>query len=323
MDTTEIKFLLKLLPYQNHRTTVSKIRLGSTVKAFVRNQVCRGLNERGLIEFTEKVVKIKISAEGLTALDEDSRRLTPLLLKVLKACQKKAISPSNTRVSAAQGREAIIPELVELGLITTKTKINEVWLTDAGRKYLAEEYTPAGGGNIILNKKMLGDYLEFLRGYFSDAVTRADVKEELGEKVVTKEKKTENSLLEVPQKLANYIHDPDGNFDSKVTDYFAQQRSILKESLKLSTPKTDKEFEHIILTLDKELGTKNYLPIPFLRAKIPQMGEEELNNALYRLQREDKIELSTIVEVVHFSPKELEKGIAQNIGGALFYISVN
>ncbi len=53
------------------------------------------------------------------------------------------------------------------------------------------------------------------------------------------------------------------------------------------------------------------------------MGEEELNNALYRLQREDKIELSTIVEVVHFSPKELEKGIAQNIGGALFYISVN
>ncbi|MDJ0747549.1 MAG: hypothetical protein QNJ32_30030 [Xenococcaceae cyanobacterium MO_167.B27] len=67
------------------------------------------LFEHGFLEFTEKVVKIKISAEGLTALDEDSRRLTPLQLKVLKACQKKAISPSDTRVSTAQGREAIIP----------------------------------------------------------------------------------------------------------------------------------------------------------------------------------------------------------------------
>ncbi|MDJ0746668.1 MAG: hypothetical protein QNJ32_25370, partial [Xenococcaceae cyanobacterium MO_167.B27] len=196
MDTTEIKFLLKLLPYPSHRTTISKIRLGSTVKAFLRNQVCRGLNERGLIEFTEKVVKIKISAEGLTALDEKSASFSPLQLKILKATSPKAISPSDTKISPAQGREAIITELVELGLITTKTKINEVWLTDGGRRYLAEEYTPTGGGNIILNKKMLGDYLEFLRGYFSDAVTRADVKEELGEKVVTKEKKTENSLLE-------------------------------------------------------------------------------------------------------------------------------
>nr|MDJ0747052.1 hypothetical protein [Xenococcaceae cyanobacterium MO_167.B27] len=97
------------------------------------------------------------------------------------------------------------------------------------------------------NKKMLGDYLEFLRGYFSDAVTRADVKEELGEKVVTKEKKTENSLLEVPQKLANYIHDPDGNFDFEVTEHFAQERSILKESLKLSTPKTDERGERILV----------------------------------------------------------------------------
>ncbi len=175
MDTTEIKFLLKLLPYPSHRTTVSKIRLGSTVKAFLRNQVCRGLNERGLIEFTEKVVKIKISAEGLTALDEKSASFSPLQLKILKATSPKAISPSDTKISPAQGRETLIKELAAKGLITVSTKINEVWLTDAGRKYLAEEYTPTGGGNIILNKKMLGDYLEFLRGYFSSAQPDEDV----------------------------------------------------------------------------------------------------------------------------------------------------
>ncbi len=196
MDTTEIKFLLKLLAYQNHRTSISKIRLGSTVKAFVRNQVCTQLNKRGLIEFTEKVVKIKISAEGITALDEDSRRLTPLQLKVLKACQKKAISPSDTRVSAAQGRETLIKELAAKGLITVSTKINEVWLTDAGRKYLAEEYTPTGGGNIILNKKMLGDYLEFLRGYFSTAQPDEDVTPPSTALLPQDEKKDDNEIYQ-------------------------------------------------------------------------------------------------------------------------------
>ncbi len=49
------------------------------------------------------------------------------------------------------------------------TKIHEVWLTNAGREYLASEYIPTGGGNIILSKKMLTNYLEFLRRYFSTA----------------------------------------------------------------------------------------------------------------------------------------------------------
>ncbi len=31
------------------------------------------------------------------------------------------------------------------------------------------KYKPTGGGNINLSKKMLADYLEFLRGYFSTA----------------------------------------------------------------------------------------------------------------------------------------------------------
>ena len=118
MDTTEIKFLLKLLSCDNYRTTISKIRLGNSIKANVRNQVCMRLFERGFLEFTEKVALIKISAEGKTALKKNTPELTQLQLKILLACQKKGIPPSRTRISAAQGRQIIIEELAALGLIT-------------------------------------------------------------------------------------------------------------------------------------------------------------------------------------------------------------
>ena len=167
MEVIEIKFLLKLLAYNSHRTSISKIRLGTSIKASVRNQVCRRLFELGLIQFTEKIAKIRITASGKAALKKNTPQLTQLQLKVLLACQKKGIPPSGTGVSKAQRRQTLIEELAHLGLITTSTKIDEVWLTDAGKEYLAILYKPTGGGNINLSKKMLADYLEFLRGYFS------------------------------------------------------------------------------------------------------------------------------------------------------------
>ncbi len=108
MEVIEIKFLLKLLSCDNYRTTISKIRLGTSIQASVRNQVCWRLFERLLIQFTEKIAKIKITASGRTALNKNAEQLTQLQLKVLMACQKKGIPPSGTGISAAQGRQAII-----------------------------------------------------------------------------------------------------------------------------------------------------------------------------------------------------------------------
>ena len=175
MEVIEIKFLLKLLSWDKHRTSISKIRLGTSIKASVRNQVFRRLFERLLIQFTEKIAKIRITASGKTALNKNAEQLTQLQLKVLLACQKKGIPPSGTGVSAAQGRQTLISELAHLGLITTSTKIDEVWLTAPGKEYLAILYKPTGGGNINLSKKMLADYLEFLRGYFSTTQSEEQV----------------------------------------------------------------------------------------------------------------------------------------------------
>ena len=65
---------------------------------------------------------------------------------------------------------------------------------------------------------------------------------------------------------------------------------------------------------------KNYLPIYKYRAKFPQMTREEQDQALYQLQREDKIQLSTLQDVRAYKPEQVASGIPQDIGGRLFFI---
>ncbi len=87
---------------------------------------------------------------------------------------------------------------------------------------------------------------------------------------------------------------------------------------------SDEEILQVIRDLDYEMGTENYLPIFHLRQKLqPPLSRQELDKALYRLQREDKIELSSLVDSTPYSPKQIEAGIPQGIGGPLFFIVLN
>lgn len=87
---------------------------------------------------------------------------------------------------------------------------------------------------------------------------------------------------------------------------------------------TDEEILQTIEKLDKELGTENYLPIFHLRQKLqPPLSRDELDQALYRLQKNDLIELSTLLDPTPYTTEQLNTGIPQNIGGSLFFISVN
>ncbi len=76
-----------------------------------------------------------------------------------------------------------------------------------------------------------------------------------------------------------------------------------------------------IKALDAELGTENYLPIYALRQKLG-MGREDFDNALYRLQKTDQIDLSSLQETEAYTAEQIEAGIAQPIGGPLFFISL-
>ncbi len=92
----------------------------------------------------------------------------------------------------------------------------------------------------------------------------------------------------------------------------------------LTSKATDEQILDIIKDLDKNLGTENYLPIFHLRQKLqPPFSREELEQALYRLQRSDKIDLSTLVDPTPYTPEQIDAGIPKDTGGYLFFIMVN
>ncbi|ACK73492.1 conserved hypothetical protein [Gloeothece citriformis PCC 7424] len=86
----------------------------------------------------------------------------------------------------------------------------------------------------------------------------------------------------------------------------------------------DDEILQLIKDLDRELGTENYLPIFYLREKLqPPMSRDEVDQALYRLQRQDKLEMSCLVESVRYTNEQIQSGIPQDIGGSLFFLITN
>ncbi|MBE9211485.1 transcription factor RcaD [Plectonema cf. radiosum LEGE 06105] len=117
--------------------------------------------------------------------------------------------------------------------------------------------------------------------------------------------------------LNNYLR-----FLRKTLQMKSEQPGITTESTVEITNITDEDILQIIQKLDKEIGTRNYLPIFYLREKLqPPLSRDELDKALYRLQADDKIELSTLQEANAFTPEQIDAGIVQNIGGPLFFIS--
>lgn len=115
-----------------------------------------------------------------------------------------------------------------------------------------------------------------------------------------------------------------------LTDYlrFMRKFQSTKSAKAIATAATEKpndeEILQIIRDLDYEKGTENFLPIYYLRQKLqPPLSREELDNALYRLQRENKIELSSLVDSTPYTQEQIEAGIPQNIGGPLFFIILN
>ncbi|MEM9449365.1 MAG: hypothetical protein AAGA75_12630 [Cyanobacteria bacterium P01_E01_bin.6] len=92
---------------------------------------------------------------------------------------------------------------------------------------------------------------------------------------------------------------------------------------KKSTKPHDDEIHQMIRAIDHELGTNNYLPIFHVRSSLqPPLTRDELDQALYRLQRNDVIDLSSLQEAVTYSSEQIEAGIPQDIGGPLFFITL-
>ncbi len=275
METKELKFLLKLLGQPDYRAKITEVNPTSGTKAPERKRICRDLCDRLLVERTEEIKKFAIAPAGQSLLKADSSSLpiNDQELKALKACAKEAISPGKTGLPT-NSRQQVISSLVERGFIKAiKIDFKEVWLTQQGKDYLAKEYTPEGNSNIT--QSQMGNYVRFLRDYFSAC-----------QSVVQK-------ITEIP-------------------------------SLALTEKPSDAKILQIIIDLDRELGKDNYLPIFHLREKLqPPLTRDELDRALYQLQKQGKIELSALSEGIRYTAEQFDTGILQPGGSRLFFIIVN
>jgi hypothetical protein len=277
MDTKELKFLLKLLGQPDYRAKITNVNPTAGTKASERDKICRDLCDRLLVERTEEITKLGITAAGksLLKIDSTSLPINEQELKALKACEKETISPGKTGIPAPS-RQAVISSLAERGFIkASKVDIKEVWLTQQGKDYLAKEYTPEGKGNITLTKVQIGNYVNFLRDYFSP------------------------SALKIEPSTAT-------------PTLFSEQKT------------SDEEILQIIIDLEKKWGTDNYLPIFHLRERLqPPLTREELDQALYRLQKQNRIELSSLSEGMRYTAEQFDTGILLPGGSRLFFIIVN
>ncbi|OLP18976.1 hypothetical protein BST81_07015 [Leptolyngbya sp. 'hensonii'] len=268
MNASELKFVLRLLKYQDYRAPFSKIDLNEKIR------ICKELTERGLVRYSRKIGQFKIEPAGKGMLKQDMTGLplTEHQRAILKACEAKSIVPSEIpgKKFSAEERQNTIQDLETRGLIKVeKFQITEVWLTDQGIEFLRDEFHPTGSATISLN--LLGNYLLFLRQL---------------------ERRTTSA-------------------------------AALPNPLDVDRP-TDADILQMIRDLDRAAGTDNYLPIFHLRRKLEAvLSRDELDQVLYRLQRQDQLEISALVESVHYTLEEIQAGIPQDCGGPLFFLVVN
>ena len=153
---------------------------------------------------------------------------------------------------------------------------------------------------------------------------------ERGEEVLAKEYQGKGTATISLNLLNNYLVFLRKYFKSHstVSPVNANEQKLPAKSIKSSDDEpykpSDREILEAIINLDSELGTDNYLPIFHLRNQLqPNLSRKELDDALYRLQREDKLELSSLVEAVDYSNEQINAGIPQDVGGSLFFLMVN
>jgi len=290
-EAGELKFLLDLVSYDGCCSKLTKVKMSSKTPAIVRNATCDSLIAKGYLECDREILEFVIGASGKTLLSKGVENLpiqpSEQEMKVLKAAQQK-ITPSKLKMVPAGERQNLIQNMAERGLLEIKkTAIKEVWLSARGRQFLQEECEPKGGWTLTATK--IGHYLSFLRTC-----------------------NNQQSAQTLP------IGQPRGQ--QPLAQPGSQPSAMPIGSA--SKPDKDSLLRHIT-QLDQLAGNNNFLPIFHLRDKLqPPLMRSELDSMLYALQREGKIDLSSLHDQGKYSQAQMAAGILQDNGGYLFYISI-
>jgi predicted transcriptional regulator len=288
MDSNELKFLLKLLGCRDYRSLLSAKTFDSIKN---KNKICQDLGNRGLVDYSREIATIKILPPGRALLKMDTTQLpiAPNELKVLEALGKvsEKIPPSQISVKSVKSaeRDTILETLRDRGLIEAEIKIKRQKV-EVWLTQRGQEFLRDDynpKGLVTITLDLLSNYLKFLRKSLSADTLSATP---LQPETISNQKPQPTPPLPIGE---------------------------LNDDLILQA----------IRDLDRELNTNNYLPIFHLREKLPNLSREQLDQTIYRLQRQDKIELSSLQEGSRYTTEQIDAGIHQELGRPLFYIIVN
>lgn len=284
METKELKFILKLLGCPNYRTGLSSSIFDSFKGE--KNKICRDLGELEYVDYSREIATVKILPPGQALLKLDSAQL-PIDDKELKVLEK---------IGKSSGK--IAPSEIKVSSLKSDER-------DAILKTLGER------GLIAIEIKMKR--------------LKAEVwLTERGIEVLRDEYNPEGKANIDFNLLGNYVRFLRKNLRVKSEKVSTLVSDNLESYSDITSNISDEEILETIKKLDRELGTENYLPIFHLRQKLqPPLLRDDLDQALYRLQKSDKIDFSTLQEVSAYTPEQIDAGIPQNIGGQLFFIIVN
>lgn len=125
--------------------------------------------------------------------------------------------------------------------------------------------------------------------------------------------------------LTNYLQFMRSGLSAKnLTEASDRDNFNLAPNTQIAHKPSDAELIEILQDIDRKLPTDNYIPIYELRDRVqPPMSREEVDNTLYRLEREDKLQLSSLQEGMNYTEEQLAAGIPQSFSSPLFFIILN
>ena len=283
MDTNQLKFLLTLLGCANYRTGFNS----NIFKRFKseKNKICRDLGELEYVDYSREVATVKILPAGQALLKLDLAQL-PIDDQELKVLEK--ISKSSGKIAPS--------EIKVSGLKSDERDVILKTLSERGL-ISAEIKMKMRNADVWLTQRGI----EVLRDeYIPEGKANIDF-----------------------NLLGNYVQFLRKNlrFESKQVSTLVSDN--LESHSDITSNINDEEILETIKKLDRELGTENYLPIFHLRQKLqPPLLRDDLDQALYRLQKSDKIELRGLVHAQDYTQDQVNAGISQRSGSPLFFIKL-
>jgi hypothetical protein len=256
----------------------------SSFKSFKgKEKLCRDLGDRGLVDFSREIAAVKMLPAGRALLKMSTEQL-PITDKELKVLEKIGKSSGKTAPSKITVSSLKAPE--REAILESLGERGLIEVEKKLKKAKAEVWLTQQGMEYLQNdyspKGAATISLDLLKNYLDFLRKSLQVKPEHPQPPTNGEPPIE----------------PMGDL-------------------------SDEEILQIIQKLDRELGTDNYLPIFHLRQKLqPGLSREELDQTLYRLQRNDQIELRALVHAQEYTDEQVNAGINQRSGSSLFFIKV-